>query len=254
MKYGANTNIVAVELDRLHLNEQGNIEPMFKILFRVEIPRSQFTYVNAVNRIVQLNDLWKFDHIAVDRGYGEVQIEMLHKYGLENPETGLADKVKGYHFSEKIKVFDPYTRRKDMKHLKPFMVNNSVRVFENRKIILQPDDKEFIEQLGAYVVKSISNSGMPTYSDENEHALDALNLCLLAFEQNYGALFRQVLAHNIKFISDIKMNDYNSIKTRDISEPTTPNVETIKLGKDTTYVYSTSKRSSRPKMFSRRSF
>lgn len=250
-KYSANTNMVALELDRLHMNKSGNVEPIFKILFRVEIPRSQFTYINAVNRIVELNDLWKFDHIAVDRGYGEVQIEMLHKYGLENPESGLADKVRGYHFSEKIKVHDPYTMRKDMKHLKPFMVNNSVRVFENRKIMLQHDDKDFIEQLGAYRVKSISQSGLPVYSDENEHAIDALNLCLLAFEQNYGELFKQVLSHSVHAINGITMNDVNNIKTRSINKEESK-IQVLEIGNNTVHIYSNN--SKRKNLFTRRTF
>lgn len=250
-KYGANTNIVAVELDRLHLNKEGIVEPMFKILFRIEIPRSQFTYVNAVNRIVELNDLWQFDHIAVDRGYGETQIELLHKYGLENPESGLSEKVRGYHFSEKIKVHDPYTMKKDMKHLKPFMVNNSVRVFENKKIILQPDDKDFTEQLGAYVIKSRTTTGMPVFSDENEHAIDALNLCLLAFEQNHSYLFKQVLSHSIKTISGFKTNDVGKVKTRYAESKSVAPIANIG-SKQVINVYSTKKK--RPSVVTRRSF
>lgn len=176
---------------------------------------------------------------------------MLHKYGLENPESGLADKVRGYHFSEKIKVHDPYTMRKDMKHLKPFMVNNSVRVFENRKIMLQHDDKDFIEQLGAYRVKSISQSGLPVYSDENEHAIDALNLCLLAFEQNYGELFKQVLSHSVHAINGITMNDVNNIKTRSINKEESK-IQVLEIGNNTVHVYSNN--SKRKNLFTRRTF
>ena len=108
---------------------------------------------------------------------------MLHKYGLEHPESGLADKVVGYQFSQKIEVTDPYTRKKDMKDMKPFMVNNSVNLFEKGKIVLDPKDKTMIGQLEEYRVKSISASGKPIYTDENEHAIDSMNLALLIFEQ-----------------------------------------------------------------------
>ena len=63
--------MVAVELDTFHKNENGVIDPKFKVLFRIEIPRSQFTYKNALDRIIQLNDDFDFDWIAIDRGYGE---------------------------------------------------------------------------------------------------------------------------------------------------------------------------------------
>ena len=55
----------------MFVNVLGNIEPKFKVLFRVEIPRSKFTYTEAVDKIIQLNDIWDFDYIPVDRGYGE---------------------------------------------------------------------------------------------------------------------------------------------------------------------------------------
>lgn len=73
-KYGSCTNFVILEYDRMFKNVLGNIEPKFKVLFRVEIPRGKFTYVNAVDKIIQLNDIWDFDYIAIDRGYGELMI------------------------------------------------------------------------------------------------------------------------------------------------------------------------------------
>ena len=94
-KYAAATNMVCMEFGRFHQDAEGRIVPIFKMLFRVEIARSEFTYINAMNKIIELNDEYKFDWIAIDRGYGEVQLEMLHKYGEEHPETGLADKVVG---------------------------------------------------------------------------------------------------------------------------------------------------------------
>lgn len=214
-KYSAATNMVCIEFDRFHQDPEGRIVPMFKVLFRVEIARAEFTYVNAMNKIIELNDEYKFDWIAIDRGYGEVQLEMLHKYGDEHPETGLADKVIGYQFSQKIEVTDPYTRKKDQKHLKPFMVNNSVNIFEKCKIVLDPKDKAFISQLEDYRVKSISASGLPIYTDENEHAIDSMNLALLVFEQKYGALLKKVFSIKTVFIGTLDNRDVE-VKSRAI--------------------------------------
>ena len=214
-KYAAATNMVCIEFDRFHQDAEGRVVPVFKILFRVEIARSEFTYINAMNKIIELNDEYKFDWIAIDRGYGEVQLEMLHKYGEEHPTTGLADKVVGYQFSQKIEVTDPYTRKKDMKHMKPFMVNNSVNIFEKGKIILDPKDKTMISQLEEYRVKSISASGMPVYTDENEHAIDSMNLALLIFEQKYGTLLKKVFSIKTAFIGTLDNRDVD-VKSRGI--------------------------------------
>ena len=212
-KYAAATNMVCMEFDRFHQDADGRIVPLFKMLFRIEIARSDFTYVNAMNKIIELNDEYKFDWIAIDRGYGEVQLEMLHKYGLEHEETGLADKVIGYQFSQKIVVTDPYTRKKDSKDLKPFMVNNSVNLFEKGKIVLDPKDKTMIQQLEEYRVKSISASGKPIYTDENEHAIDSMNLALLAFEQHHGELLKKVFSIKTIFIGTLDNRDVD-VKSR----------------------------------------
>lgn len=212
-KYAAATNMVCMEFDRFHQDADGRIVPLFKMLFRIEIARSDFTYVNAMNKIIELNDEYKFDWIAIDRGYGEVQLEMLHKYGFEHEETGLADKVIGYQFSQKIEVTDPYTRKKDSKDLKPFMVNNSVNLFEKGKIVLDPKDKTMIQQLEEYRVKSISASGKPIYTDENEHAIDSMNLALLAFEQHHGELLKKVFSIKTIFIGTLDNRDVD-VKSR----------------------------------------
>ena len=94
------------------------------------------------------------------------------------------------------------------------MVNNSVIVFEKGKIILNPDDKELLEQFSNYKIKSISYSGLPIHTSEDEHIVDALNLCLLSFEQNYGKLFKTIISTKVKFIQGITTKEENQVKNR----------------------------------------
>lgn len=217
-KYANATNMVCVEFDRFHQDANGTISPCFKILFRIEIARSEFTYTNAMNKVIELNREYKFDWIAVDRGYGETQLELFHKYGEQHPESGLADKVVGYQFSQKIEVTDPYTRKKDEKHMKPFMVNNSVNVFEKGKMILDPSDKYVITELEEYRVQSISAAGLPTYSSENEHALDAMNLALLIFAQKYDSLLKKVYSSKIAFIENLLDKRSLGVESRELPD------------------------------------
>ena len=217
-KYANATNMVCVEYDRFHQDENGRIVPCFKILFREEISRSNFTYTNAMNRVIELNREFKFDWIAIDRGYGETQLELFHKYGEQHPESGFAEKVVGYQFSQKIEVTDPYTRKKDEKHMKPFMVNNSVNVFEKGKMILDPSDKYIIEELEEYRVKTISAAGLPTYTSENEHALDAMNLALLIFAQKYDSLLKKVFSSKIAFIETVLDKRNLGVEDRSINQ------------------------------------
>lgn len=66
--------MVCMEFDIFHQDEDARVVPVFKMLFRIEIARSEFTYVNAMNKVIELNDEYKFDWIAIDRGYGNKQL------------------------------------------------------------------------------------------------------------------------------------------------------------------------------------
>lgn len=186
------TNIVIVEYDKRFRNIKGETEPKLKIIHREEIPKSKFTYMYATKRIIDLNEEYHLNHITIDKGYGEVQTEMLDLYGEQHPETGISQKLRAYQFSEKVEVTDPFTKKKDKKPLKPLMVTYSVILFERGKIVLNPNDRLVIEQFSQYSIKHYSSVGLPVFTDENEHTLDCINLCLLTFALNYEPLFKQM--------------------------------------------------------------
>lgn len=194
-KIGAETSLLALEYD--------TEKKMFVPLDKVSIPRTQFTLTMAVNTIAKMDSIHNFDWIYVDKGYGEMQIEQLHLYGMRNPKTNFHKKVIGVSFSEKIKVRDPYTKKKDEKDVKPFMVNNSVNLFEKGLIALEPNDLQLRSQLEQYRIKTISPNGRPTYTDENEHYIDAMNLSLLGFALRYDDMIRTRLAGRIAVIPNM---------------------------------------------------
>ena len=43
----------------------------FRVMNRIEIPKSEYTYDNAINMIVQLNAVYNPSWIYVDRGAGK---------------------------------------------------------------------------------------------------------------------------------------------------------------------------------------
>lgn len=148
---------------------------------RIEVPKAEYSYDKAVNMIIELNKLYDPKWIYVDRGSGEYQLEALHKYGDQHPESGLKVKVKGFSFSQKIDVIDPVTRIADSKPMKPFMVNQLTLCIERNQLILSPFDEVLHKQLVDYEVIRQSQNGMPVFTDKNEHFVDALGLAFLAF-------------------------------------------------------------------------
>lgn len=186
-KFGAATQIVAIVYDE-HLGK-------FRTEGRWEIPRGEFTFDNAVKKIIELNDIYDYDAIYVDAGSGEMQIEQLRLHGKENPETGLQRKVKRIQFKMAIEVTDPVTGEVDKKNAKHFMVNQTAMLLERDRIALSAFDDMIWKQMMDYSVVKFTAGGDPVYTSENEHALDAFMLCILGFSQKYPELTKTMFQH-----------------------------------------------------------
>jgi replicative DNA helicase len=203
-KYGAGTNIVVLEVCSDSYEEE-RFRNKVKICYREEIPKSEYTLTKAVSRIVQLNDIFKPKHIYVDRGYGEVQVELLHKYGVENPMSGLKERVKGVSFSETIDVKDPYTKQSVKKEIKPYMVDNLRQYLEKEVLAISERDAEMYMQLISYVVLRTTQTGRPVFEAGGsavDHAHDALILALLAITENYSDLHKAKFAARTESFSN----------------------------------------------------
>lgn len=164
------------------------IRRKFKVIKRVEVPRGEYTYDNAVNKIVELNDQYNPSWIYCDRGSGEYQIERLHIIGDERPSTNLRNKVKGWQFRNTLEIIDPITYEKTKEPLKPFMVTQLQIAFDREMIMLSPFDEVLHKQLVDYEVEKINSFGDPVFTKENEHFVDALGLAYLAFVLQFPEL------------------------------------------------------------------
>lgn len=142
--------------------------------------RAEYSYDNAYQSIIALNEIYNPSFIYCDRGSGEYIIERLHIYGEEHPESGLKAKVKGWSFANKLDMMDPITKEMVRQPIKPFMVNQLQLLIERGELILSPYDNVLSKQLMDYEVEKITQSGQPIYTSENEHFVDALGLANLA--------------------------------------------------------------------------
>lgn len=169
-KYGDATQIVVTEYDT-SVNR-------VRVLERVEIPSTEFTFDNAVKKIISLNKFWKPNKIYVDRGYGEYQVEVLKKK---------IDKevVKGIAFQSKIEVRDPTDHTIDKKEVKTFMVNQTSIMLERDQLMLSKHDEMIYTQMERYQVVKRSLTGKPIFTSESEHALDAFMLTILCYNHEY---------------------------------------------------------------------
>lgn len=207
-KFGAATQIVVTQFnpnDPRRVDEEYRGMGRFTVINRVEIPKGEFTYDNAVKKIIELTAIYEPAFIYADRGSGEYQIELLRKH--------LGDLVKGIHLGSSHEVRDPYSREFDKKPIKPFMVNQATLMLERGMLRIphRDTDETIYRQMTNYAVVRISpKTGEPTYTNEDEHALDAMMLCLLGFIIEMPELARTIeaitVARSMGF-SKMKMSD-----------------------------------------------
>jgi replicative DNA helicase len=179
-KYGASSSILILEYN-MKLQK-------FMVLLRYEMPKAEYSYDEAVNTIIRLNRTYNPSFIYCDRGAGEYQIERLHIYGDEHPESGLKQKVVGWSFSNKLTVHDPVTGEEDSKPMKPFMVSQLQIAFERNNLALSPYDEVLFKQLIDYEVERMGANGIPTFTSKEEHFIDALGLAYLAMTLRFKQL------------------------------------------------------------------
>lgn len=203
-KYGDATQILILEYRQS--------DRKFQIINRIEIPKGEFTFDNAVKKIIEVNEIYKPNMIYIDRGFGEYQVEVLRKYGINNPQTGLHKKIRPVSFSESKEFIDPFTRKKDKKPIKPFMVNQLQLLLERQRLQISEYDEMIIRQLENYRVLRTTQKTI-VFSTDDDHGVDCLMLCVLAFVENFPDIVESII--EIKHASKIEQL---RIRTRNLLE------------------------------------
>jgi hypothetical protein len=136
--------------------------------------------------------------IYCDYGHGSTAVELLHLLASQaspgSPDLNLRI-AKAVDFGSKITIRDPLTMQEVEKPVKPYMVNNAVRVFEEGQIDIPKEHNLLKKQLEGYIIDHYTPRGIPVYkasSEYGDHDLDALMLALLGFNIEYSTLSKPV--------------------------------------------------------------
>jgi hypothetical protein len=181
---------------------------LFKIVDKITVQKHGWTQTKAIEELIKLNRLWKPDFVYVDEGYGATQIEVIKQFGLtamrETHEFAKIDEklknVVGVNSSSKIEIYDPLTGEPIKKMMKPYMIENAVRRFEQQQVKFSQYDDILMDQLGGYMIKKVNTSGTPVYEAYNgDHDLDAFVLSLLAFQLELSEFTNRSYSTDISF-------------------------------------------------------
>jgi len=187
----------------------------FYTVERQIVSREGWTQLSACEKIIELNRKWLPEFIYIDRGYGSVQQEVLHKYGFDSiaingpahPDSKLHKIVKSYDFGSQIEIRDLFTKQPIKKHAKPFLVENTVRHFESNSFFFSHEDKQLEAELRGYIVDRVTQTGLPVFKQGNvkvgDHSLDSIMLALVAFQLEFTEFGKPKFSSHIAFSGNI---------------------------------------------------
>jgi hypothetical protein len=169
---------------------------IYKIVESTLVTGSEYTQLSGIARLLEVNRKWKPDYIYIDSGNGSTNDELLRKMAFDERKPGgdrdtarLLDIMKKYDSGSAIPTQDPVTGEDIRMPAKPFMVNASIRIFEQKLIKISSSDSILEKQLRSYMIDRYTPTKTPVYVMEDkklgDHRLDALNLALVAFHLNF---------------------------------------------------------------------
>lgn len=146
------------------------------VIYREEVARDRFTYLNACKLILDLFDAYRPELVVTDQGQGETQWEYLLMEG-ERTGSQIVNRLEKKAFNEKIEVPNPQTGEIEKKLIKPFLVGLLQKKMQERKFLFPQSDETLRNQLLAYkVVKVTQNT--TKFSTHNEHIIDCCLFCM----------------------------------------------------------------------------
>ncbi len=194
---------------KIRILEYNPLTKLIRVVDSSTIQKAGWVQTSAVNEAIRMNRIWNCNYIYVDMGYGATQIELLRKIGqdaqMRRDQWAHLDQnfihTKGINFSSKIDVYDPHTGLPRKMHMKPYIVESSVRFFERGMVRFSSEDEILLKQLHGYNIAKINSSGMPVYEagPAGDHDLDAFMLALVAFEIELGEYTKQSFNSSITF-------------------------------------------------------
>jgi hypothetical protein len=212
-----NDNVYSMGIDwndtangtKIRILEYNPTEGRIRCVDHATIQKAGWVQTAAVQEALRLNRKWNCTYIYVDCGYGATQIELLRKLGQDaqfrKDQYAHLDmnfiNTKGINFSSKIDVFDPISGLPKKMHMKPYIVESSVRMFERGMLTFSSEDEILLKQLHGYNIAKVNASGMPIYEagPSGDHDLDAFMLAVVAFEIELGEYTNQKFTTNVVF-------------------------------------------------------
>lgn len=182
----------------------------YRLFYRRGIKSKHSTQRLTRQEVIRLMSHYKIDYLYVDYGAGDTNIEELTLYGRDHPELGLNKKLRVIDSGATVDHYDHILQKMVKKRNKSLMINFSVISLEEGMFILPKEEDQMtrlVGQMRSYRVKHVTARGEYAYEGE-DHILDAFNLAVYGFQQNYGQLLTSRIPLSITHFSDPRIEQY----------------------------------------------
>ena len=182
----------------------------YRIFYRRGIKSKESTQRQTRAEVLRLMTHFKVDYLYVDYGAGDTNIEELSLYGRAHPELGLNRKLRVIDSGATVEHYDHVLQKPVKKRNKSLMVNFSVLSLEEGMIALPKEEDagtRLVGQMRSYRVKNVTTRGEFAYEGE-DHILDAFNLAIYGFQQNFGQLLASRVSYSINVLPDPRASYY----------------------------------------------
>lgn len=182
----------------------------YRLFYRRGIKSKESTQRKTREEIIGLMRQYRIDYVYVDYGAGDTNIEELSIYGRGHPELELHKKLRVIDSGATVEHWDHVAQQKVKKRNKSLMINFSVLSLEEGMFMLPKEEDEqtrLLGQMRGYKIKNITSRGEYSYEGE-DHILDAFNLAIYGFQQNFGSLINQAMVHRTVSLPDPRMAFY----------------------------------------------
>ena len=185
-----------------------------KVIYREEVPKGEYGLTEGMKRVIAINEAYEPDYIYVDRGFGEQAVELMKLYGKEHPSSGLDKKLFGVSFKQSVEVRDPIDGTVNKKQFKMVMLNNMMRLFEDKRFEFSKYDKNYEKQLRNYQIIGMSADSIQT-TRKNEHIIDAVGLACYGMYKHFNDPLQFKPTNQIVILPAIKVTKTEATKERE---------------------------------------
>lgn len=159
-------------------NQKKNI---YAVLDKVISQEEEFTQTAAMRDILVMYDKWKPDFIYMDAGFGQSQFETLRLEAGRRKDLKLLNCMKSIAMQSNFEVRDPINKKQIKKQAKALMVDICVQRAEADMFIFPEAENlkgQLMDQIREFVVERITSTGIPVYSQGEDHQLIAWMLAI----------------------------------------------------------------------------